>query len=289
MSKGKNSWSFIKEFLKAYWGAILIVIIAPVLINYLILKPAFFNFVGKDTDWLGFWGTYIGAVLSSVIAFYVLYKQLEQNHNENENNRQLQISVLEYQQKMYWLNMLKLKIIEYFDAFNWNEWGFIREDIILQKDREDIRKRLRLLVDKVNILDLEVRLLVSQCSDDKEKCFIEDLEFYSGEFWALFNDVDWYVFQKFPYITNNDGVKEITALKVTDNYKCRSIRMRQIIELYQYDIVGHNKEIISYRINQALNVFSYEKMRTTILNFIDYEQNKINYIIKNNHATKQTK
>ena len=72
-----------KSFLKKYWWAFLVLIIAPVLINYLILKPAFFNFVGKDTDWLGFWGAYIGTILSSVIAFYVLYKQLEQNHNEN--------------------------------------------------------------------------------------------------------------------------------------------------------------------------------------------------------------
>lgn len=276
-----------KSFLKKYWWAFFVLIIAPVLINYLILKPAFFNFVGKDTDWLGFWGAYIGTILSSVIAFYVLYKQLEQNHNENENNRLLQISVLEYQQKMFWLNMLKSKIIEYFDAFNWNEWGFIREDIILQKDREDIRKRLRLLVDKVNILDLEVRLLLSQCSDDEEKCFIEDLESYSGEFWALHNDVDWYVFQNFPYITNNDRVKEITESKVTDNYKCRSIRICEFIKFCQYDIVGHNKAIIAKRINQALDIFAYEKMRTTILNFIDYEQNKINnIIIKDNHATK---
>lgn len=48
-----------KSFLKKYWWAFLVLIIAPILINYLILKPAFFNFVGKDTDWLGFWGAYI--------------------------------------------------------------------------------------------------------------------------------------------------------------------------------------------------------------------------------------
>ena len=52
-------------------------------------------------------------------------------------------------------------------------------------------------------------------------------------------------------------------------------------------MISNNKAIIAKRINQALDIFAYEKMRTTILNFIDYEQNKINnIIIKDNHATK---
>lgn len=87
----------IIKFLKKYWWVILAVVLAPLIINVLILWPAFFCFVGEDTDWLGFWGAYIGTILSSVIAFYVLHKQLEQNHTENCNNRELQISILEYQ------------------------------------------------------------------------------------------------------------------------------------------------------------------------------------------------
>lgn len=44
------------DILKKYWWVILLIISAPILINYLILKPAIFKFIGKDTDWLNFWG-----------------------------------------------------------------------------------------------------------------------------------------------------------------------------------------------------------------------------------------
>lgn len=108
----------IIKFFKRYWWIILAVVLAPLIINVLILWPAFFCFVGEDTDWLGFWGAYIGTILSSVIAFYVLHKQLEQNHAENRNNRELQISILEYQTKSQWLTELKSKMVDYYNAFS---------------------------------------------------------------------------------------------------------------------------------------------------------------------------
>ena len=109
------------DILKKYWWVILLIISVPIIINCLILKPAMFKFVGKDTDWLNFWGAYIGTVLSSCIAFYVLRKQLSQNQNENENNRTLQINILKYQQKSQWLTELKIKLAEYYKAFSFND------------------------------------------------------------------------------------------------------------------------------------------------------------------------
>lgn len=42
-----------------------------------------FPITGDSSSWLSFWGSYIGAVLSSAIALYILYKQNQQNHTEN--------------------------------------------------------------------------------------------------------------------------------------------------------------------------------------------------------------
>ena len=39
-----------------------------------------FPITGDSSSWLDFWGSYIGAVLSSAIALYILYKQNQQNH-----------------------------------------------------------------------------------------------------------------------------------------------------------------------------------------------------------------
>ena len=70
-----------KAFLKEYWWAILIRLGAPVLLNFIIF------IVGGSSDWLSFYGSYIGLVIASLITLYVLYKQLQHNHEDNEKTR----------------------------------------------------------------------------------------------------------------------------------------------------------------------------------------------------------
>ena len=83
MSEGENRWSLIREFLKAYWWAILIILAVPILLNFIVLIPAFLPIVGGSVERLSFHGSYIGSVIASLITLYVLYKQLQHNHEEN--------------------------------------------------------------------------------------------------------------------------------------------------------------------------------------------------------------
>ena len=89
--------------------AILVVIIvttvlSPIAVNRCLLKPAIRPVVGTNVDWLVFWGSYLSSLISALIAFTILLVQRRDNHNENEQNRQLQINVLRYQQEMQLLN-----------------------------------------------------------------------------------------------------------------------------------------------------------------------------------------
>ena len=59
----------------------------PILINILILKPRLFDIVGTSTDWLSFWGGYLGAIISAGVAFTILYIQRKDNKKQNEENR----------------------------------------------------------------------------------------------------------------------------------------------------------------------------------------------------------
>ena len=71
MSEQKNKWDLIKGFLWKYWVVIFIaaIVLIPILLNWLIQWPSFFEFVGKDTDWLMFWVTYISAIASFAMVF----------------------------------------------------------------------------------------------------------------------------------------------------------------------------------------------------------------------------
>lgn len=181
----------IIKFLKKYWWVILAVVLAPLIINVLILWPAFFCFVGEDTDWLGFWGAYIGTILSSVIAFYVLHKQLEQNHTENCNNRELQISILEYQTKSQWLIELKSKMVDFYNAFSQNDITMLGDCFESYDKKEYINKEIKRISDKMKNADFAKGLLFPKDIDHNESKFLVRLHGYEDEFNALLEDLNW--------------------------------------------------------------------------------------------------
>lgn len=67
------------DFLKKYWWWIIIAFIAiPIILNAILLIPAFTPIVGDNTVWLSFFGSLIGALASFVMIFFTA-KTLEHN------------------------------------------------------------------------------------------------------------------------------------------------------------------------------------------------------------------
>ena len=286
------------NFLKRYWWIILAVVLAPLIINVLILWPAFFCFVGEDTDWLGFWGAYIGTILSSVIAFYVLHKQLEQNHVENRNNRELQISILEYQTKNQWLTELKIKLAEYYKSFSFNDINAIADRILTKETNASIqiketRTSLKQIIDSFNIADFSKGIMFLNELTKEESEFIAKLKSYSDEFCALLEDIDWYMFKVYGYNGGDDILKDM-YVKQTKSYQqeehthiSKSRRIWDIIIEYNYKITSKNKEIISTRMKEAMLNIKADDIQKTIVNLIDFEQETINNILRKKNDTEQ--
>lgn len=279
------------DILKKYWGVILLIISVPIIINCLILKPAIFKFVGKDTDWLNFWGAYIGTVLSSCIAFYVLHKQLSQNNNENENNRTLQINILKYQQKTQWLTELKTKLAEYYKSFSFNDINAIANRMLTKEtiayiQIKETRVSLKQIIDSFNIADFSKGIMFSNELTKEEINILEKLKSYSDEFCALLEDFDWYMYEVFALNGNDDSLKEMYKNK-TKKYQqeehthiSKSRRIWDIIIEYDYKITSKNKAIISTRIKEAMQNIKADDIQKTIVELLDYEQEKINKIIQ---------
>lgn len=273
------------DILKKYWWVILLIISVPIIINCLILKPAMFKFVGKDTDWLNFWGAYIGTVLSSCIAFYVLRKQLSQNQNENENNRTLQINILKYQQKSQWLTELKIKLAEYYKAFSFNDINAIADRILAKETYaniqiKEVRASLKQVIDRFNIADFSKGVMFSKELTQEEIDFLEKLKSYSDEFCALIEDLDWYVFEVYGHNGSDDTLRRMYESK-TKKYQqeehthiSQSRRIWDIIIECDYKISSKNKEIISIRMKEAMRNIKADDIQKTILELLDYEQEK---------------
>lgn len=146
--------------IKKYYIQLLLIIATPLIINTLMVQPMLFPITGDSSSWLGFWGSYIGAVLSSAIALYILYKQNQQNHVENIANRNLQLSVIKYNQELDKLRDLRTALVDFQASFDYLEINNIASKFIDGHYGEEERARLKYLVRDIDEKGFKATLLL---------------------------------------------------------------------------------------------------------------------------------
>ena len=152
------------RYIKEYFIQLLLIIATPLIINTLMVQPILFPITGDSSSWLSFWGSYIGAVLSSAIALYILYKQNQQNHTENIANRNLQLSVIKYNQELDKLRDLRTALVDFQASFDYMEITNIASKFIDGHFGEEERVRLKYLVRDIDEKGFKATLLLKLMS-----------------------------------------------------------------------------------------------------------------------------
>lgn len=68
-------------------GLLVILILLPVIlapILHLSHVDSYFNYGGKESDWITFWGNYLGSVITGLISFVILWYTIKTNKEENQ-------------------------------------------------------------------------------------------------------------------------------------------------------------------------------------------------------------
>lgn len=146
--------------IKKYFIQVLLIMGTPLIINVLMVQPTLFPITGDSSSWLGFWGSYIGAVLTSAIALYILYKQNQQNHIENVSNRNLQLSVIRYNQELEKLRDLRTALVNFQASFDYIEVNDIADKFIEGNYGEEERKRLKYLIRDIDEKGFKATILL---------------------------------------------------------------------------------------------------------------------------------
>lgn len=152
------------RYIKEYFIQLLLIIATPLIINTLMVQPILFPITGDSSSWLSFWGSYIGAVLSSAIALYILYKQNQQNHTENIANRNLQLSVIKYNQELDKLRDLRTALVDFQASFDYMEITNIASKFVDGHFSEEERARLKYLVRDIDEKGFKATLLLDLMS-----------------------------------------------------------------------------------------------------------------------------
>lgn len=264
------------------FGIFIFIIILPIIINWLILKPSIFEYVGTGVDWLLFWGGYVGAIISAGVAFAILAIQYKQNRKENKKNRDLQINILKYQQEMQWFNELKIKSIEYYNAFDQND--IIKLCNLIHKNKRETilgaEELINILINKNNKVTFALEFLFSKERDEKEKNILSALQKYNLAYKALICDAQFIVRilkkhedpnQLFLYI--DDYRNENKIPQITEN------RLVDIINDYSSFFLTKYTDFINQLFGARRNFHSI-LIQNTLSELVNYEENKINKIIK---------
>lgn len=276
-----------KKYIYA-WIIIAIILATPIIINWLILEPSFFEYIGTGVDWLSFWGGYIGAIISAGVAFAILHIQRKDNEKQNEENRTLQINVLKHQQKTQWLNELKGKCLEYYLGFDINALidfkGSINISATTQKDSFDT---LKVLCEKKNSSAFSFGLMFppQEYLDEKEYEFLATLKDYSNIYNVALFDIVWLcqLIEKNIDIGSCDKQIELhrndCKLKWGKESKAIEYFENGPINLFESaDSKIFYKNAINYCITTNINI---EDVQKTLVALIDYEQELINRILLN--------
>lgn len=278
-----------KKYIYA-WIIIAIILATPIIINWLILKPSFFEYIGTGVDWLSFWGSYLGAIISAGVALAILYIQRKDNEKQNEENRTLQINVLKHQQKTQWLNELKSKCLEYYLGFDINALVDFKSSINIsattQKDSFDILKEL---CDKKNSSAFSFGLMFPPQGylDEKESKFLATLKDYSNIYNVALFDIIWLCQLIEKNIDIGSCDKQIELHR--NNCKLKWGKESKAIEYFENgptnlfesaDSKIFYKNAINYCIITNINIKEVQK---TLVALIDYEQEVINKILLNQY------
>ncbi|MBR6032563.1 MAG: hypothetical protein IKP36_11505 [Bacteroidaceae bacterium] len=153
----------MKEFAIRYKWVIIIglilVVLFPIALNYILLIPINAPVLGESNGWLAFWGCYSGAIISSAIAFMILFIQRKDNHQENSNNRQFELNIITYQQQCQWLNAFRNASIANINAY---KADYLKEiiDLIRSKDLGKIQQKIKEVFENLTKTDTEVAIVM---------------------------------------------------------------------------------------------------------------------------------
>lgn len=296
MPQENNSNIYYKTFISKYKFIILGLILIPILLGIACyFSVPFFNEAGSSA-WLSFWGGYIGSTIMAGVTLYVLDKQLIQNHKENLCNAVMHIATLTNNEEKAQIDKLADALVDFQSSFNFLEINQVADRMLKGQYLVSDQDILNSLFREVDVKGFKIDILLKPIPTSK---YIAE---YNKIFNVLYNDygllIGDFVFfiDLMKDLPNDDKLIKPYILKEINNSKAieestepnlsqipgytppKSIC--EIIEENNYfnDIKTNASEIIKQRLIQSINTDSElkEKLKTTIINLLDYEYRCIN-------------
>lgn len=105
-----------------------LLILSPIIVNIILGIPAICTVNGDTNGWLGFYGSFVGAI----IPMFILYRTRQWNKKDNDETRNMQHKVLQYQAKKVWFENFKKQLDENYRLLDFQAIAIVENHIVLE-------------------------------------------------------------------------------------------------------------------------------------------------------------
>lgn len=265
--------------------SLLLILICPIIINVIMLIPC--KWASGDNVWIGFWGSYLGSMLSAGAAFVILYIQRKDNHKENNNNRQankvenaenrkLQINEIHYRQELNWLGDFRKAIVENVNVYTPHNLLYIintlLQDEYTQAQNQEVQDKTNKLLEKYVQADTTVGIIMPTSMND-------NLLAYNNKRKEMFSFLCNFTkdLQVIGYaiLTIKNPSNRFTH-KLLD--RCSSNNLKEILQGPVEPMYGKIEVWLENRYKEVLNRF--DDFRLSSIDCVNAELNRINQILQ---------
>lgn len=265
--------------------SISLIIICPIVINALMLIPC--KWASGDNVWIGFWGSYLGSMLSAGAAFVILYIQRKDNHKENNNNRQankvenaenrkLQIKEIQYRQEMGWLGDFRKAIVENINVYTPHNLlsiiNILLQDKYTQAQNQEVQDKTNKLLEKFVQTDSTVGIIMPTSMNDNLLAYNNKRKEMFSFLCNIINDLQ---VIGYAILTIKSPGYRFTQ-KLLD--RCSSIDLKDILQGQVEPMYGKIELWLENKYKEILN--NFDDFRLSSIDCVNIELNRINQILQ---------
>ena len=280
----------LKKYPKTITIAIILLFLLPIVIDLITVCPAFYPklVAGEQSDWINFFAVLSGSLISAFVSFYILYKTIEtnkreselnrqDNHTENEENRKRLEAVFNYQAEKDNFQTAKEYVARFDLAVDCFELSFV--PMYCRLNKEDTLFRLKQFMKDISSAHSLLEFYLNDYNNDVEREYKEYFKEFCHEENVLIGDILW-IIDYWTYQGNDEQNRDLFILQ-TERYKQAAQdtsfkRIWHYVEEHDYNIITDGEKII----NERLDDFDFITIHKKLLEFCNYEKERINSILK---------